>query len=162
MIPVAVGVILGLVASRKLAQHLVSDGTLSGTVVGSLGMLAAAISGGALGFVVSTIIGVVLPVQRIQTTSRIVPLMVDGTFVQKGTRDNSKYYRFIDESGVIQTVPLVQTSFLYTAGTQRITTIAYTFPHRWESWLSSPLIAPEYKFELNKLSPTNVVTAAFH
>ena len=49
MILIALGVILGLLISRKMALHLVSNGTLSGTVVGVIGMFAAAITGAAVG-----------------------------------------------------------------------------------------------------------------
>ena len=160
MILIALGVILGLLISRKMALHLVSNGTLSGTVVGVIGMFAAAITGAAVGFVVSTVFGFFLPMSMVTKTALVQPLSQEGIFVQQGTKDHGRFYRFL-EGDEIKTVPLVQTSFFYTNGPQRMTAKSYVFSNAWENWISSPMAASTYTFELNSLSPTNVVSASY-
>lgn len=161
MILVVVGLLIGIIVTGRLANHITRDGTLAGTLVGLAGMLAGALSGAALGFVASTLLGVVLPMRKQITVSRVQPLTQSGIFVQKGTKDNGRYYRFLDSSGYTQTVPLVQTTFQHIPGPQLLTTTDYVFVHPWEKMVATSVTPSMYHFDLNRLEPTNVVTTAF-
>ena len=183
MLILVIFIVCALLLSKGYAMHFFMDTTKTGTWVGVGTIIVSLLIAVFLGFIFSHMLAIFLPSTHITTTKKIKPFLEDGTYVQMGTmasdtfvemggKGKSKYYRFMDSDGYVQTIPMVQATFFHTEpmvqatffhtdSTQNITTLSAVFMYQWEYLLSSPIESSQYTFALNRLEPTNNVTASF-